>query len=1245
MSKSLIRSSKTKMRKKIFQKCFLFLIGITVYAQQYRKSTSPISEFNNSIDIVHNYNPNQIQKISSGNSNEYHSKAQIKSNTTIYLGDPTKFYNVENQIKIDDKCYLTLIPYKKQDNSPNKYNAREVFQNDPLKNIKNEFPVPAANQERILKLFNYKLKAKIKGKKSLVINIKQETGDWILVSNDSMFLPYKTRIYQVTNKSTKDVLIHDSDYIGFASQLKAPAGISDGLVMWLNASKPETLVLNDFNEVTKWSDYSGGETSFSKITPKSTPPLYVECDEKMNFHPSIYFRKSKEYLSTEKGPFSTASPNDYTFFSTINADFNNSDRIYFTSYGKLERSDYPALGVRRKGANGGVARIHDNGGAGTKDGSNTLFTAKATTTIAHTLKKNNYFRLYADGYFEQINNNKSGKSSRLNGPGTLGYGGGADDRTMIGLMSEHIAYETSISDTDRDKIDSYLGLKYGITTDKDKNSRAVNFDFKLSDNTSVWNGNDIVHKNYHHNVASVLRDDTSDLYNKQSKSTDPGAIIHMGVGSKLGCNPTLGAIQNDLSSITWGHNNKSMKTISKSEGSGICGDFTDVMEYTSTKGRIWLIDNTRFSQSILVSAQGNDFPFNGAGWEVYMLVANKETDFINMTWDEAIPMSYTNGAHQVNYHFANKFTYISFAAKRLPGACEGCTFTGRKKLDFDNWIKGATSIDYNLGDGLTATVETQIDQPALWRTKYPRKSTLKSLKEYRKGNITKNSTTSVIFNKAVLARFEIFEISKRTGRIDNVEVYGICSNGKVLPKLSYSTSSEKARYTITENKATGKQSSSYTNLRSRLIVNFDTAVEKIVVIHKGTGNTSGSGHMRIGIGAITLSCPKAINPNNDGLAFTKEADTNVFLCNEINFTFKIRNTHCKEKVIDFKDILPSGMKWMDNSLTVDHNNDASINASSAYANTAAISLNNLIVPGSSYITIRAKAYFEETATAGNYNTGKAAISYEKIVESGTTHQTLQSCDRFSGGCKETFVLALESDRPKPIIINSYASDKSCYSPNDSIAVTIIADNKNPATINNMELDFNFNNNFIYVDHTLKINGNDFTVSEIDTTEPGEITIAGFQLPSGTNTITFKIKAPSSTPQENLLIGYNMEVTDDQDCNPIIIDNHDDVLDIPYCASCTKPGNFSSSGVQSGLGISTLSNPGKGNPTLWMQNVQNGHIVIQSTNKGLVITRTESSSIKSPVEGMIIYDTRDKCIKIYKGVVDGWNCLSSKLCNE
>jgi hypothetical protein len=60
--------------------------------------------------------------------------------------------------------------------------------------------------------------------------------------------------------------------------------------------------------------------------------------------------------------------------------------------------------------------------------------------------------------------------------------GGGSNRDFKGKYAEIIGYEDTLSDTERQKVESYLALKYGITLDQ-----STAQDYLASDGTVVWN--------------------------------------------------------------------------------------------------------------------------------------------------------------------------------------------------------------------------------------------------------------------------------------------------------------------------------------------------------------------------------------------------------------------------------------------------------------------------------------------------------------------------------------------------------------------------------------------------------------------------------------------------------------------------------------------------------------------------------------------------------------------------------------
>lgn len=95
----------------------------------------------------------------------------------------------------------------------------------------------------------------------------------------------------------------------------------------------------------------------------------------------------------------------------------------------------------------------------------------------------------------------------------------------------------------------------------------------------------------------------------------------------------------------------------------------------------------------------------------------------------------------------------------------------------------------------------------------------------------------------------------------------------------------------------------------------------------------------------------------------------------------------------------------------------------------------------------------------------------------------------------------------------------------------------------------------------------------------------------------------------------------------------------YACPCYKPGATGTPEITK-IGISTRASKSTNN---WPADIANGFIALESNDKGFVITRNSDPeiSIINPVDGMIVYDTDDSCLKIYNGTK--WSCIN-QTCN-
>ncbi len=113
------------------------------------------------------------------------------------------------------------------------------------------------------------------------------------------------------------------------------------------------------------------------------------------------------------------------------------------------------------------------------------------------------------------------------------------------------------------------------------------------------------------------------------------------------------------------------------------------------------------------------------------------------------------------------------------------------------------------------------------------------------------------------------------------------------------------------------------------------------------------------------------------------------------------------------------------------------------------------------------------------------------------------------------------------------------------------------------------------------------------------------------------------------------------------------LNIAECA-CYRPPLQSGNGQDTKVGITLLKRAGNNDVDNWPMARKSGHLALESNTKGFVITRLSTIEIEgqsaptiiapkiaNPQEGMMVYDTTSKCLKIYHDNI--WSCFSKPAC--
>ncbi len=98
--------------------------------------------------------------------------------------------------------------------------------------------------------------------------------------------------------------------------------------------------------------------------------------------------------------------------------------------------------------------------------------------------------------------------------------------------------------------------------------------------------------------------------------------------------------------------------------------------------------------------------------------------------------------------------------------------------------------------------------------------------------------------------------------------------------------------------------------------------------------------------------------------------------------------------------------------------------------------------------------------------------------------------------------------------------------------------------------------------------------------------------------------------------------------------------------CYNTVTNTATGIDTNHGITLLNRAGVDNGN-WPMVRKSGYTVLESSKKGFVITRLNTSEIPlitKPEEGMMIYDIDEQCLKINTdGTTSGWRCFSTPAC--
>lgn len=220
---------------------------------------------------------------------------------------------------------------------------------------------------------------------------------------------------------------------------------------------------------------------------------------------------------------------------------------------------------------------------------------------------------------------------------------------------------------------------------------------------------------------------------------------------------------------------------------------------------------------------------------------------------------------------------------------------------------------------------------------------------------------------------------------------------------------------------------------------------------------------------------------------------------------------------------------------------------------------------------------------------------------------------------------------------SKTDGKLTYLPGSTNTYTIVVKNSGPFGVQDVKVVDNVPSGIPAANVTYTAVASSGSTTNVAGTQTGDINdMVGLPV-DGTITYTITLNVPAS---------YTGNLTNTVTVTPPIESTDQTVKtasDTDTPGACYDLPNTTGTSTDTTHGITLLNRAGADNGN-WPMIRKGGHTALESNIKGFVITRmttTQINAIVSPQEGMMVYDTIAKCLKLYDGTV--WSCFTTPAC--
>jgi len=355
-----------------------------------------------------------------------------------------------------------------------------------------------------------------------------------------------------------------------------PGDVSSNLQFWLKADANVT----GSSSVTAWGDMSGmGNNATAQGDPQLMPLDF-------NFNPVIAFDGTGDFFNTPVNMNYATVPN-VTVISVFRPNSDSSGGVWGEDDGNWDRFILDANNFSST-----LNNIVSNGSGG-NDNINNLYETNQVNVVSVIYEQGvtDGSRVFVNAVNERsFTSNQSGSSNPLQ-VGALGV----NDFNFNGGIAEIMVYNRTLNQTELNKIETYLALKYGIALEQNTYYAS---DWDGTTGTVIWDTSD--NAGFNNDIAGIGLDTSAFLDQRISKSQNVDGLLTLALDNNFTVPNTDTSIRStghaiDYSFMVWGNNDQSIDW-----GNNGATTFEN-----KRLDRVWHIDETGSVGTVYISVPDN----------------------------------------------------------------------------------------------------------------------------------------------------------------------------------------------------------------------------------------------------------------------------------------------------------------------------------------------------------------------------------------------------------------------------------------------------------------------------------------------------------------------------------------------------------------------------------------------------------------------------------------------------------------